>query len=96
MKIIGLQRLNREAIDRKSVEVLKKFDSDYFKNYLKATPINELVKYFQKSFNIPFELDAQLGFDNSGNRILGCYVSSKRSILLMLPLESILRNIILF
>ena len=79
MRIDNLQRLNREAIDDKTVEVLEKFDPTYFSSF-KPTPINKLILYFQKSFNIPFELEAQLGFDDFGNRILGCYVPSKRHI----------------
>lgn len=79
MKIKGLKILNKEAIEQKAIAVLTYYKDDYF-NYLKATPLEELVIFLADKHKIEVNLLANLGFSNDGTRILGCFSPSKKAI----------------
>ena len=87
MKIGNLKRLNKQEIEDISVKVLTHFNENYFTK-ITPTPLKDVVNnLFEKKY-LNFE-ELSLGFASDNSKILGCYVPSKRLILIDSALKSI-------
>ncbi len=87
MKVEGLKRLSKEEVNAISIKVLQHFDVNYF-SIVRATPIEALVQNLT-NYSLGYDDSAHLGYANDGSRILGCYIPSKKMILVDCTLKKV-------
>jgi Zn-dependent peptidase ImmA (M78 family) len=70
MRITGLEKLNRQDIEKKAARLLTHFRSDYF-DRVRAIPLLTICDFLTDRHNIKFHFNVKLGFNQSGKRVLG-------------------------
>lgn len=78
-KVIGLEQLSTEMIEDRSLKFLEALDEESAKYGMKL-PVDKLIPYLEKNYNVKTDFYSFLGNDQYGNPILGYYDREKKTI----------------
>jgi Zn-dependent peptidase ImmA (M78 family) len=87
MQIKNLERLSKSEIEKRAQSVLKHFNERYFE-YCRPTNIGYIIRNLSDKKHLAYDEDSNLGYDSNTSKILGCYIPSKKMILIDLNLKS--------
>jgi Zn-dependent peptidase ImmA (M78 family) len=87
MHIEGRQILSAEYIEERTEQLLVHYNPNYF-DYVKATPLMEIIDFLREKHQVIFRFDDYLGFSERGERILGATNPKKRVILVDASLKA--------
>jgi Zn-dependent peptidase ImmA (M78 family) len=82
------RHLSRDDIDREAERVALHFDPSAF--HRTTSPVYEVVRGFQDDYSVPFSFGQDLGFSQSGRKVVGRFYFGSRRIAIdgILPLDS--------
>ena len=86
-RLIGLERLNKEAIEERSLRLFLYFDPNFFL-VPQPTPLKKIAQFLIDKHSMKFSFDNTLGFTDDGKKLFGIYMPKKKSIFIDQSLQS--------